>query len=88
MKLLVLLFIFPLSLASVRHSFMEEWTLWKKEHGKDYSTDEDEQEKFAVWLENKDYIKSHNLKQDSLGFTLSLNQFADMVSITCCSHWL
>lgn len=58
-----------------------EWNLWKVEHGKEYSSEDEELERHAVWLSNMKYIQQHNANSDIHGFTLAMNEFGDMVRI-------
>ena len=58
-----------------------EWQLWKTEHGKSYESQREELERHLVWLSNREYINAHNENKAKFGFTLSMNQFGDRVSI-------
>ena len=62
------------------HGFTQEWHLWKADHEKSYKDDQEEVERHAVWMSNKEYIEQHNKQADELGFTLKMNQFGDLVS--------
>ena len=62
--------------------FVEEWQLWKTEHGKSYSGGREERERHAVWLENREFVLSHNADWQEHGYSLALNQFADLVCPT------
>ena len=64
----------------VTYQFPEEWKSWKTVHGKNYSSELDDLDRHLVWLSNKKYIESHNSFSHVFGYTLALNQFADMVS--------
>ncbi len=55
-----------------------QWKEWKDLHGKTYSHEREEAERSLVWLDNKKFIENHNALGDS-SYTLSLNQFGDMV---------
>merc|ERR1712087_511890 len=53
---------------------------WKSKHGKVYPSDDHELAKFETFKSNAMYIMEHNLNKEEHGFTLALNQFADMTS--------
>ncbi|CAF3225378.1 unnamed protein product [Rotaria sp. Silwood2] len=58
-----------------------EWTLFKRIHGKQYNSVEEETNRRAVWEANLAKIRKHNLEAD-LGihtYTLGMNRFGDMV---------
>lgn len=58
----------------------ERWALWKLEHGKTYQSYDEELRRFAVWMENLNYIEEHNKHSDTFGYTLGMNHFGDIVS--------
>ena len=72
-----LLLVLITSLACGHAIVEEEWQGWKDKHYKFYSTPDEEGSRLSVWRENYQKIKEHNMANHS--FTLSLNQFADMV---------
>ena len=55
-----------------------DWKEWKQRHQKVYGDESEEYMRRSVWLDNFDKITAHN--QADLGFSLELNEFADMVS--------
>ncbi|EDL41322.1 mCG12216, isoform CRA_b [Mus musculus] len=59
-----------------------EWQKWKIKHGKPYSLEEEQ--KRAVWEENMKKIKLHNGENGlgKHGFTMEMNAFGDMVTMT------
>ena len=61
-----------------------EWSLWKAENGKIYKHLGEEMERYAIWLSNKKYIEQHNSFADNFGFSLAMNEFGDMVSVSVC----
>lgn len=67
------------SLGRAVEELQDEWTLWKAENGKFYCENDEELERFAIWKSNKVYIEEHNRYSDLFGFTLKINQYADMV---------
>lgn len=50
-----------------------------QEHGKEYSSDEEELLRHITWEANKKYVVNHNEHADLFGFTVAMNKFADMV---------
>ena len=65
---------------SVQFSSVEEWQMWKGQHGKSYGSVRKELERHIVWLANRAYINAHNQNSHVFGFTLALNHFGDVVS--------
>jgi cathepsin L len=61
-------------------TFHNEWELWKIEHSKVYSCDEEEMDRRAIWLANKKYIEKHNKQSHKHGFTLKMNHFGDLTT--------
>ena len=66
--------------ASEQLQFVEEWMLWKAEHSKSYSGGKQEAQRHSAWLANRDFVLSHNSNWQEHGYSLALNQFADLVS--------
>ena len=66
-----------------KYQLLEEWNLWKNQHGKSYESERVELERHLVWLSNKQYIDQHNANSDIFGFTLAMNHYGDLVSIIC-----
>ena len=56
-----------------------EWHSWKSEHGKSYLTQKEELERHVVWQANKKFIETHNVFNETFGYTLGMNEFGDMV---------
>ncbi len=81
MKLLLFLGFIGLAASSVHYEFLEEWNLWKGQHGKSYGSERVDLERHIVWLSNKKYIEQHNANAHIFGFTLAMNHFGDMVGI-------
>ncbi len=79
MKLLVILSLIGLAASSVHYEFLEEWNLWKGQHGKSYGSEREDLERHIVWLSNKKYIEQHNANAHIFGFTLAMNHFGDIV---------
>lgn len=58
------------------------WQAWKSTHGKSYVTIVEELERYVIWRANQAFIDYHNSYAHKLGFTLRMNQFGDLVSIS------
>jgi len=58
-----------------------EWHAWKSEHGKSYESQKEELQRHIVWQANKKFIEAHNTFNKTLGYTLAMNHFGDMVSV-------
>lgn len=50
-------------------------------YGKTYISKEEELQRHVIWEANKKYVDNHNEYADVFGFTLEMNEFADMVCI-------
>ena len=57
----------------------EEWHQWKERHGKVYANEASESARRVTWQENYELVERHNRDARNHGFTLALNQFADLV---------
>ena len=79
-KVLVLLSLLIAYTAGSKFEFLEEWTSWKSDHGKIYSSEREEIGRHLVWLSNKAYIDGHNANSQYFGHTLAMNHFGDLVS--------
>ena len=81
MRLLALVGLFALvaSAAAVKFQFVEEWNMWKTEHGKSYGSEMEELERHLNWLSSKAYIEAHNANTHIFGFTLKMNHLGDLV---------
>lgn len=59
-----------------------------QEHGKDYGDSNEELMRHTVWESNKKYIDTHNDNADTLGYTLAMNEYGDLVwSIVLVIHY-
>ena len=58
-----------------------EWLQWKNQHQKSYRSEREERKKHSVWLTNREFVSNHNSNWEEHGYSLSLNQFADLVRI-------
>lgn len=54
-----------------------EWELWKRSHSKDYAKAE-ELHRHAIWESNKLYVENHNANASLWGYTLGMNEYADL----------
>merc|ERR1719162_1999417 len=53
--------------------------VFQTDHAKTYSCEHETAAKFRVFKDNVDFINGHNKNDaDSLGYTVGINQFADM----------
>jgi len=78
----ILLALFALAAAGVQFQFIEEWQMWKAQHGKSYGSQREELERHLVWLANREYINGHNNNAHIFGFTLAMNHLGDIVSLS------
>nr|AND80742.1 silicatein alpha [Mycale phyllophila] len=67
-----------LAFSSPQYKFVEEWKLWKGQHQKSYEGTLEELTRHIVWLSNKQYIEAHNQNAHIFGYTLAMNNFADL----------
>lgn len=67
--------------AFVAHGFEleKEWNLWKAEYGKKYYSDEMELSRKSIWAANKMFVDTHNANAELHGYTVKMNEFADLV---------
>lgn len=77
-----IVFLVLLSCTFVVHGFewQKEWDLWKDEYGKKYDCDEMELSRRSIWAANKVFVDTHNANAKLHGYTVKLNEFADLVS--------
>jgi cathepsin L len=54
------------------------WTQFKADHSKSYATTEEHDSRFSTFKDNVNFIELHNVRAAEHGFTVGLNQFADM----------
>ena len=82
MKCTVVLLVALATAAVSGFQYTEEWEAWKKEHGRVYESDDIENHRHAVWESNMQFVKEHNARADEVGFTVEMNKFADLVSLS------
>ena len=58
---------------------VEEWESWKMYYNRKYNSKEEELQRQVIWQANKKYVEEHNAHKDKFGYSLKMNQFADMV---------
>uniref|UniRef100_W5KSA4 Cathepsin L.1 n=1 Tax=Astyanax mexicanus TaxID=7994 RepID=W5KSA4_ASTMX len=58
----------------------QEFESWKQEHGKSYSSEEEESQRKMSWLTSRNLVLEHNKLADQglESYTLEMNEFADM----------
>jgi len=57
---------------------LAEFGKWQKTYGKTYPAFAEASKRFAIFRANYDFVQEHNAKD--LGFTVALNQFADLTA--------
>ena len=64
------------------HGFewQKEWDLWKETYGKKYDCDDMELSRRTIWAANKVFVDTHNANAKTHGYTVEMNEFADLVS--------
>ena len=68
-----------LSYGAPVYQHSQEWRLWKSRHVKSYTSSSEELERHLIWLSNRKYIDGHNANVHVFGYSLSMNQYGDMV---------
>ena len=61
--------------------YEEEWRGFRSQFGKKYSSDLEELTRHEIFESNMKYIEEHNKNADKHGFTLGVNEYADLVSL-------
>ena len=82
MKTIILLAV-SLVVASA-FQYQAEWEAWKATYEKTYESDMVALHRQMVWESNRLYVKNHNENADKFKFTLSMNEFADLVIWPIC----
>ena len=81
---LILLLYSPVRVQSKRtleYKTDASWLQWKRHHEKSYDDDLTELERYVTWVSNRALVESHNTLGKEFGYTLAVNQFADMVRL-------
>ena len=62
----------------------DEWTSWKNNFNKKYSSNKEEMVRQKIWLNNMNYIRKHNSKADNglFSYRLGMNEFGDLVFLS------
>nr|CAD7454114.1 unnamed protein product [Timema tahoe] len=83
MRLLLLIAAFVAVCAAVPISeeVHSDWSLFKTKHSKQYDTEEEENVRFLIFIENRNMIFEHNKKYEEglVTYKMALNHLADMV---------
>ena len=78
MKCLLLLAL--VALAAAKFEYTQEFHEWKVKYNKVYETTDAELARQIIWESNKKFVENHNANADKFGFTVAMNEFADLVS--------
>ena len=78
MKCLLLLAL--VALAAAKFEYTQEFQEWKVKYNKVYETTDAELARQIIWESNKKFVENHNANADKFGFTVAMNEFADLVS--------
>ena len=76
MKLLILSLALVLTVSAF--DYTAEWEMWKRQYGKQYNSDKEELMRHTIFETNMNHIDNHNSNSDTWGYTLGLNEFADI----------
>ncbi|XP_003382719.1 PREDICTED: cathepsin L1-like [Amphimedon queenslandica] len=66
------------ALAAARFEYTQEFQDWKVKYNKAYETKETELARQVIWESNKKFVENHNANSDKFGFTVAMNEFADL----------
>ena len=75
-------------LVAAEFEFTQEFQEWKVKYNKVYETKEIEFARQVIWESNKKFVENHNANADKDGFTVSMNEFADLVSFVSKIHFI
>ena len=79
-KVMFVLTLALVALAAAKFEYPQEFQDWKVKYNKVYETKETELERQIIWESNKKFVENHNANSDKFGFTVAMNEFADLVS--------
>ena len=85
MKAVAVVVLLSCVLAVYGFEWQKEWDLWKAEYGKKYECDEMELSRRNIWAANKVFVDTHNANSALHGYTVKMNEFADLVSTRDCN---
>ena len=54
------------------------WEDWKQQYGKSYESEDEELYRQTIWQTKKVYVDLHNANADQHGYSLEMNEYADM----------
>ena len=75
-------------LVAAEFEFTQEFQEWKVKYNKVYETKEIEFARQVIWESNKKFVENHNANADKNGFTVAMNEFADLVSFVSKIHFI
>merc|ERR1711962_298697 len=77
---LLLLGLAAVAQAASVHEVRREWNEFKTTHSKQYASEEEENARFAIYLDNKKAIKEHNILYEAgeISWEVGMNAFGDM----------
>jgi len=79
MKLLILVALVGAAAANLGESeYQTLWNQFKVDFAKEYTEVVEHDARYSTFKDNVDFIYSHNANADEHGFTVAINQFADM----------
>jgi len=80
LKLLTLVAIVAIAAAGPlgESEYQSLWSQFKADFGKNYALAEEHDGRFLTFKDNVDFINTHNARADEHGWTVAINQFADM----------
>lgn len=76
----VLLVLALVALATARFQYTQEFQEWKTKYNKKYETREMQLHRQIIWEANMKFVENHNANSDKIGFTVAMNEYADLVS--------
>ncbi|XP_019864005.1 PREDICTED: cathepsin L1-like isoform X1 [Amphimedon queenslandica] len=77
-KVMFVLTLALVALAAAKFEYTQEFQDWKVKYNKVYETKETELERQIIWESNKKFVENHNANSDKFGFTVAMNEFADL----------
>jgi len=67
-----------------------EWYSWKRQHGKEYHSMVEEEKRYGVWADNREFVLDHNVRYNSglETYYVALNKFSDLSSTEMAERYL
>jgi len=59
-------------------SVEQKFEAWMTEFEREYSTEEEKEKRMKIWIDNDNYIESHNSQEPKSSYEVGHNQFSDM----------